>query len=94
MVRPMRRVLAVALLSMIVRGPSGAETATSATGADAFTKGCGGCHSSESAVLRRIPRGDDEGRRAWLQTFITLHPCERDDLKPVILDYLVERSRR
>jgi mono/diheme cytochrome c family protein len=90
----MRRVLAVALLSMIVRGPSGAETAASATGADAFARGCGGCHKSESAVLRRIPRGDDQGRRAWLQKFMALHPCECDDLKPAILDYLVERSRR
>jgi hypothetical protein len=79
----------VALWLLVALGPSAAETA-----AEAFKKGCAGCHTSETTVLRRIPRGDDNGRRAWLQTFMTQHPCERDDLKPLILDYLVDRSRR
>jgi hypothetical protein len=79
----------VALWLLVALGPSAAETA-----AEAYKKGCAGCHTSETTVLRRIPRGDDNGRRAWLQTFMTQHPCERDDLKPLILDYLVDRSRR
>jgi hypothetical protein len=88
----MRCFLAVVLLSLIALDPSGAETAT--TGAAAFKRGCGGCHSSEASVVRRIPRGDDATRRAWLQKFMALHPCECDEVKPEILDYLVEQSRR
>jgi hypothetical protein len=90
----MRYVLVAILLSIIGLEPSHAETATSTPGADAFKRGCGGCHSAESAVVRRIPRGDDPTRRAWLQKFMALHPCECDEVKPDILDYLVEQSRR
>lgn len=90
----MRCVFVVALLSLLAFDPSVAETTSATTGADAFIRGCGGCHNSESAVVRRIPRGDDQDRRAWLQKFMALHPCECDELKPVILDHLVERSRR
>ena len=83
------RYCAVALWLLGALGSSAAETA-----ADAYKKGCAGCHASENAVLRRIPPGDDESRRVWLQQFMAQHPCERDDLKPLILDYLVDRSRR
>ena len=86
--------LVVSVLLMLALGPSGAETAASTTGADAFNRGCGGCHNSEDAVVRRIPRGDDATRRAWLQKFMALHPCECDEVKPEILDHLVQRSRR
>jgi hypothetical protein len=90
----MRYLLAVLSLLVIALDPSAAETAISTAGPDAFKRGCGGCHSSEAAVVRRIPRGDDPMRRAWLQKFMALHPCECDEVKPEILDYLVERSRR
>jgi hypothetical protein len=85
----MRCSAVVAFWLLLALCPSAAETA-----ADAYKKGCAGCHTSETTVLRRIPRGDDDGRRAWLITFMAQHPCERDDLKPLILDYLVDRSRR
>jgi hypothetical protein len=41
--------------------------------------------------LRKEP---ETGRRAWLETFMSTHPCACDELKPVIVDYLLERSRR
>jgi hypothetical protein len=71
-----------------VSGPSTAQAP-----AEAYTKGCGGCHSSERMVLRRIPKAPELERRAWIEKFMTQHPCERDDLKPLIVDYLLERSR-
>jgi len=65
------------------------------TGAEAFNLGCGGgCHSSERKVLRAIPKGTDQSRRQWIVDFISQHPCSRDDLKPIIIDYLVERTKR
>jgi hypothetical protein len=69
--------------------PSNAQTP-----AEAFSTGCGGgCHSSERAVLRSIAKVPEPERRAWIEKFMTLHPCKRDDLKPLIVDYLLERSR-
>jgi hypothetical protein len=62
------------------------------TPADAFAKGCGGCHTSERTVLRRLPKSPEPERRAWIEKFMTQHPCERDDLKPLIVNYLLERS--
>jgi hypothetical protein len=63
------------------------------TPAEAYKKGCGGCHQSEGRVLRPIPKASEPERRAWIEKFMTQHPCERDDLKPLIVDYLLERSR-
>jgi hypothetical protein len=45
-------------------------------------------------VLRRIPKAPEPDRRAWIEKFMTQHPCERDDLKPLIIDYLLEKSGR
>jgi hypothetical protein len=72
----MRYSAAVALWLLGALGPSAAETA-----AEAYKKGCAGCHASENAVLRRIPPGDDESRRVWLQKFMAQHPCERGRLE-------------
>lgn len=63
------------------------------TPAEAYKRGCASCHASEGRVLRAIPKGDDARRRAWLEAFMAQHPCERDDLKALIVQYLVERSR-
>lgn len=72
-----------------------AAPAAAQTGAEAFARGCGGgCHQSETRVLRAIPRGTDAERRAWITAFMARHPCQCDELKPAILDYLTERSRR
>jgi mono/diheme cytochrome c family protein len=55
------------------------------TPAEAYIKGCAGCHSSE---------GPEPERRAWIEKFMTQHPCERDDLKLLIATYLLEKSAR
>ena len=81
--------LAAALASALLTEASGPSNAQ--TPAEAYSKGCGGCHSSEK-VLRRIPKASDAERRAWIEKFMTQHPCERDDLKPLIVDYLLEKS--
>ena len=65
---------------------------TAQTPAEAYSKGCAGCHSSERTVLRRIPNVPEPERRAWIESFMTQHPCERDDLKPLIVNYLLEKS--
>jgi hypothetical protein len=64
------------------------------TPAEAYIKGCAGCHSSERTVLRSIPKGPESERRAWIEKFMTQHPCERDDLKHLIATYLLEKSAR
>jgi hypothetical protein len=65
------------------------------TSTEAFNRGCGGgCHASDAAIVRRIRKEPEAERRAWIESFMTLHPCARDELKPVIVDYLLERSRR
>ncbi len=84
----MRVWFAVVGLSLLALRPSAAQTPS-----EAYQKGCANCHRSESAVLRRIPGRDDAGRRAWIEAFMAQHPCERDDLKELIVEYLLERSR-
>ncbi len=64
------------------------------TPAEAYAKGCGGCHTSERAVMRDIPRLPDAERRVWIATFMAGHPCEADSLKPLISDYLMQKTRR
>jgi cytochrome c5 len=79
----------IALASVLLADASG--TAAAQTPVEAFSKGCGGCHSAQR-VLRGIPKATPSERRAWLEQFMTQHPCERDDLKPLIIDYLIEKS--
>jgi cytochrome c553 len=81
-------------MAVLVFALVGAGTSAAQTPAEAYEKGCAACHRSESAVIRRIPRHDDAARRAWIEAFMAQHPCERDDLKPSIVEYLLERSRR
>ena len=64
------------------------------TSSEAFNRVCGGgCHASDAAVVRRIRKEPETERRAWIESFMTLHPCACDELKPVIVNYLLERSR-
>lgn len=82
-------------IALVLAGLCLAAPAAAQTGAAAFERGCGaGCHRSETRVLRAIPRGTDGERRAWIEAFMARHPCHCDDMKPAILDYLTERSRR
>lgn len=83
--------LAAAFISSLAAEMSGPANAQ--TPAEAYGKGRGGCHTTERTVLRRIPKAPEPERRAWIEKFMTQHPCERDDLKPLIVDYLLDRSR-
>jgi hypothetical protein len=87
----MRATLVVAVIAVaaLIAGPG----AQAQTPAEAFRRGCAGCHTSERPILRRIPKAAEAERRSWIEKFMTQHPCERDDLKPLIVDYLIERSR-
>jgi hypothetical protein len=68
--------------------------ASAQTPTEAFNRGCGGgCHASDAAIVRRIRKEPEAERRTWIVSFMSLHPCACDDLKPVIVDYLLERSR-
>ena len=87
----MRAVLLAAAL--VTAAPIEYPGANAQTPAEAFRRGCAGCHTSERVILRRIPKAPDADRRTWIEKFMTQHPCERDDLKPLIVDYLLERSR-
>lgn len=66
--------------------------AFAATTGEAYARGCGGCHSSESQIRGKIPSGPDSGRRAWLIRFMAGHPNARDDLKTEIVEYLVKQT--
>ena len=59
---------------------------------EAFKAGCGGCHASETKILRRIPTGTEAVRRAWILNFMAGHPNERDAVKAEIVEYLVAKS--
>lgn len=61
---------------------------------EAYRKGCGGCHTSEARLLRKLPRGDAVGQRDRIATFMATHPCEADRLKPLIVDYLVSKTAK
>ena len=87
----MRAVLLAAVLA--TAAPTEGPSAKAQTPAEAFRRGCAACHTSERPILRRIPKAPEFDRRAWIERFMTQHPCERDDLKPQIVDYLLERSR-
>jgi hypothetical protein len=85
----MRAILVAAAITVAapIAGPA------QVTPTEAFRRGCAGCHTSERPILRRIPKAAEAERRSWIEKFMTQHPCERDDLKPLIIDYLIERSR-
>lgn len=87
----MKAVLFAAALA--TAAPIAAPGANAQTPAEAFRRGCFGCHTSERPILRRIPKAPEADRRTWIEKFMAQHPCERDDLKPLIVDYLIERSR-
>ena len=70
------------------------DTARAQTPAEAYVRGCGGCHSSDRKVLRAISRVPAAERRAWIEAFMALHPCEHDKVKPLIVEYLLERTAR
>jgi len=89
------RLAAVAGAIYVYASWAGAQTLPPAQSpADAYRKGCAACHESEARLIRAIPRGSDEQRLAWIRDFFNRHPCERDDLKPLIEQYLLEKSRR
>ena len=81
--------LAAVLVTALIDGTG----ANAQTPAEAFRRGCAGCHTSERVILRRILKAPEADRRTFIEKFMTQHPCERDDLKPLIVDYLLERSR-
>lgn len=61
---------------------------------EAYQRGCGGCHTRESVVLRALPAGSEANRRIWIERFMSTHPCEHDNLKPQIVEYLLAKTRR
>lgn len=62
--------------------------------AAAYQAGWGGCHRREASVLRAIPAGSEDQRRAWIERFMAAHPNERESLAPLIVEYLLDRTRR
>lgn len=66
--------------------------ARAVTPEEAFASGCGGCHASDTKLLRNIPRGSETVRRSWILKFMAGHPNENDAVKPEIVEYLVKRS--
>ena len=66
--------------------------ARAVTPEEAFASGCGGCHASDTKVLRKIPKGSEIVRRSWILNFMAGHPNENDAVKPEIVEYLVKRS--
>lgn len=83
-------IITVMLLASALPQVSAAETP-----AEAFAKGCGGgCHQSERLVLRKFARVPQAERRASIESFMAQHPCKRDSLKPLIVEYLLQRTAR
>ncbi len=81
--------LAAVATTIAVASPLAAQTPI-----EAYAKDCGGCHTSERRVLRKIPSGNDAIRSDWIGKFMAQHPCERDDLKPLIVEYLLQKTRK
>jgi cytochrome c553 len=79
------------LLAVALATPS---AALAESPVQAYLAGCAGCHDSERAVLRKIPRLPDAQRALWIDSFMASHPCEADRLKPLIRDYLMQKTTR
>jgi hypothetical protein len=86
--RAAKIVLAGSLVILCITGVAKAETA-----AEAYALGCGGCHATESRIVRRIKAVPPNQRRAWIENFMAKHPCERDSLRALIVQYLLERAK-
>ncbi len=84
--------LAMSLIAAAVVMTSGSLPAGAVTPEEAFTAGCGGCHASDTKVLRKIPSGPEAVRRAWILNFMAGHPNEKDSVKAEIVEYLVAKS--
>ncbi|MGL4323779.1 MAG: hypothetical protein ACRCTD_07025 [Beijerinckiaceae bacterium] len=80
---------AIMLVACIVARPVAAQTP-----AEAYAQGCGMCHTSERQVIRKIPRLPVQARQDWLVNFMANHPCERQNLKPQIVEYLMQKTAR
>lgn len=76
---------------LVILGTAGA--AKTETAAEAYALGCGGCHVSERPIVRRINAVPPGERRAWIEKFMTQHPCERDSLRALIVQYLLDRAQ-
>jgi hypothetical protein len=71
------------------------KVAGAETPAEAYAKGCGGgCHQSERPVMRKFARFAQTERRAAIESFMAQHPCKCDELKPLIVEYLLQRTAR
>jgi hypothetical protein len=82
-------------LLFVAAHPAGAQgSAPAMTPAEAYQRGCAECHRRESSVLRAIPSRPEAERRAWIERFMAQHPCACDEARPLIVDYLLERTRR
>lgn len=88
------KLLAAIELALMVLALTDIRPVSAETPAEAYAKGCGGCHTSERTTLRKITRVPTVQRRAWIEAFMSQHPCERDSLKPLIVEYLLERTTR
>lgn len=87
-----RNIMGTSLIVLAFMMVLGASPARAVTPEEAFAAGCGGCHSSDKKILRRIPSGTDAERRAWILKFMANHPNERDSLKSEIVEYLMDKS--
>lgn len=81
-------VLVGSLVILCTAGVAKAETA-----AEAYALGCGSCHATEGRIVRRIKAVPPNQRRSWIEDFMTKHPCERDSLRALIVQYLLERAK-
>ncbi|MDO8396933.1 MAG: hypothetical protein Q7T45_03865 [Bradyrhizobium sp.] len=82
----------MSLIAGAVMMASGSLPAGAVTPEEAFTAGCGGCHASDTKILRKIPSGSETVRRAWILNFMASHPNEKDAVKAEIVEYLVAKS--
>ncbi len=83
-------------VAMVLASATALPKVTAAeTPAEAYAKGCGGgCHQSKRLVVRKFARVPQAERRAAIESFMSQHPCKRDELKPLILEYLLQQAAR
>ena len=70
-----------------------AGIAKAETAAEAYALGCGSCHDTERRIVRRIKAVPPHQRRTWIENFMAQHPCERDSLRALIVQHLLERAK-